>query len=71
MPDTRHGRGESARDSKPNFFPIQLRWYCRAREVEQENGSRESMPVTFAARLSVVTAYVALAFVAAIILGLI
>lgn len=29
------------------------------------------MPVTFAARLSVVTAYVALAFVAAIILGLI
>lgn len=29
------------------------------------------MPVTFAVRLSVVTAYVALAFVAAIILGLI
>jgi hypothetical protein len=62
------GCGQAGMDSNADFFGrerfVSLKRYVRARRVP-----RESIPMTMVSRLSVVTAYVAFAFVGAIVIG--
>jgi hypothetical protein len=64
------GCGDPASDSNADFFRRErfanLKRYVRARREP-----REGIPMTFVSRLSVVAAYVAFAFVGAIVLGVI
>ena len=59
----------SARDSNADFFRRE-RFASLKRYVRARREPRETVPMTFVSRLSVVTAYVAFAFVGAIVLGM-
>jgi hypothetical protein len=64
------GCGDPGRDSNADFFRRE-RFASFARYVRARREPRETVPMTFVSRLSVVTAYVAFAFVGAIVLGVI
>ncbi|MFK4509703.1 hypothetical protein LPJ38_14250 [Bradyrhizobium daqingense] len=55
-------------DSKPVFFGRRLSVNHKARARQRDSGSDL---MTFAGRLSVITAYLAMAFVGAIVLGMV
>jgi hypothetical protein len=68
LPEAR-GCGDLGIDSNTDFFRrerfVSLKRYC------EHDVNQGSIPMTFVSRLSVVTAYVAFAFVGAIVLGVI
>jgi hypothetical protein len=64
------GCGDPGRDSNADFFRRE-RLASFVRYVRARREPRETVPMTFVSRLSIVTAYVAFAFVGAIVLGVI
>src|SRR5258708_7649911 len=62
--------GDPGSDSNAGFFRRE-RFASLKRYVRARREPRETVPMTFVSRLSVVTAYVAFAFVGAIVLGVI
>jgi hypothetical protein len=69
LPGTCGGR-DPWRDSSSDFFSRE-RFASFARYLRARRKPREALPMTFVSRLSVLTAYVAFAFVGAIVLGVI